>query len=551
MQTIANAVDVQPQLPLPEAAQHLLVWPPLAQGASENSGLITLADRLLERAAMRKSISVFAALVVLVTLVSPVRAETRTIPARALKADYEILHQALVALHPGLLRYNTAMQMDVHFQQLRDALSHDQTLSDAYLRFSEFAATIQCGHTYLNFSNQPVAVAREVFSDALSVPFEFVWLNGRMVVTRNASTNAALVPGTQILAIDGIATAEVLAKLLLVARADGANEAKRIDYLQLSGREEIEAFDVYFPLYFPAKSPDLQLSVLAPGMTAPATAVVQRVTAHARRTAAPSAIHSGGDGRMAWHLSIKDSSTAVLTMPTWALYNSKRDWKADLTATFAQLSHQPIQSLIIDLRGNEGGDAVGDEIVAHLVIHSLRKNDVTRRVRYRKIPDQLAPFLDTWDPSFKDWGDVAVPDDDGFYRLGASERSRTIQPLAPHFDGDVIVLVGAANSSATFEFAQLIQKNKLGRLIGQPTGGNLRGINGGAFFFLRLPNTGIEVDLPLIGIFPSVPMPNAGLVPDIPVLRTVDAIAAGTDLEMEKALGLATVVAKPLPKPPR
>ena len=40
-------------------------------------------------------------------------------------------------------------------------------------------------------------------------------------------------------------------------------------------------------------------------------------------------------------------------------------------------------------------------------------------------------------------------------------------------------------------------------MVGQVTGGNLRGINGGAFFFLNLPNSRLEIDLPLIGQFPT------------------------------------------------
>ena len=47
----------------------------------------------------------------------------------------------------------------------------------------------------------------------------------------------------------------------------------------------------------------------------------------------------------------------------------------------------------------------------------------------------------------------------------------------------MVVLVNAANSSATFQFAKLVKDNQLGTLVGQPTGGNQRGINGGAFFF--------------------------------------------------------------------
>jgi hypothetical protein len=78
-----------------------------------------------------------------------------------------------------------------------------------------------------------------------------------------------------------------------------------------------------------------------------------------------------------------------------------------------------------------------------------------------------------------------------------------------------LYVIDANNSSATFEFAQTVQQNKLGTLIGQPTGGNQRGINGGAFFFLLLPKTQIEMDLPLVGNFPSSPQPDPGLAPDI------------------------------------
>jgi hypothetical protein len=94
-------------------------------------------------------------------------------------------------------------------------------------------------------------------------------------------------------------------------------------------------------------------------------------------------------------------------------------------------------------------------------------------------------------------------------------------------------LVSAVKSSATFEFASAVRRAGAGKLVGQPTGGNLRGINGGAFFFLNLPNSRLEIDLPLIGQFPVEPQPDAGLQPDIRVRPSVAAIAAGHDGELE------------------
>ncbi len=82
----------------------------------------------------------------------------------------------------------------------------------------------------------------------------------------------------------------------------------------------------------------------------------------------------------------------------------------------------------------------------------------------------------------------------------------------------------------------MIQRERLGTLIGETTGGNRRGINGGCFYFFRLPETGLEVDLPLIGTFPRTPQPDAGIVPDVTIARTAQMVASGADAVMDRAL---------------
>ena len=245
-----------------------------------------------------------------------------------------------------------------------------------------------------------------------------------------------------------------------------------------------------------------------------ATVEVEALT-HAQRLAARH--DSGDDLQSGWSLDTSDPKLAILRMPTWALYDSKWDWKAFLDRTFAELDRRNPAALVIDLRGNEGGLDVGDAILPHLLSAPLALAEPPRLVRYRKVPDALAPMLDTWDQSFKDWGSDAVRYDDAFLSpcamRTATTAPRRIEPKAtalcrPRLRtrrshqqlGDLPVRrTGAARTTwAT--------------LVGQTTGGNQRGINGGAFFFLRLPNTQIELDLPLIARFVEG-VPDAGLTP--------------------------------------
>jgi C-terminal processing protease CtpA/Prc len=101
----------------------------------------------------------------------------------------------------------------------------------------------------------------------------------------------------------------------------------------------------------------------------------------------------------------------------------------------------------------------------------------------------------------------------------------------------VAVLISPVNSSATFSFARRVREARAATLIGEPTGGNLRGINGGAYFFVRLPESGLEFDLPLKGYFPEGRTPpDAGVRPDIHVGITASAIASGDDPQLAAAI---------------
>ncbi len=462
-----------------------------------------------------------------------------------LQSDAVILRKAYEALHPGLYRYSSKAEMDTKFDALQKSLSRDQSLADAYLAFSVFAAQVKCGHTYPNFFNQKKAVAAALFQGQNRVPFYFRWLHQKIVVTRDFTLDHKLPRGTRVLSINGTPVRAILDRLMTIARADGSNDAKRVAYLEVTGDSIYEAFDVYFPMFFPQKSVVMQLVAQRPGEAKPQALEVEALTFEQR--IAPikerEARRKGGDG-VIFEWKYLDEGTAYIRMPTWALYDSKWDWKTWLNAHLDEIAEKNSPALVVDLRGNEGGNDIGDEILKRLVRNDLRVSAYRRLVRYRQIPAELDPYLDTWDPSFKSWGTAAVeleqpwPTAPPVHYLALTKYDdgpggSVIRPEGKPFHGKFYVLIDANNSSATFQFAQLVQQNELGTLIGQPTGGNQRGINGGAFFFLRLPKTQIEMDLPLIGNFPSSPQPDAGLAPNILVTPTLRDIIAGRDVELE------------------
>ena len=89
-----------------------------------------------------------------------------------------------------------------------------------------------------------------------------------------------------------------------------------------------------------------------------------------------------------------------------------------------------------------------------------------------------------------------------------------------------------------YYLARDFQLNEMGTIIGEETGGNLRGINGGQILFLRLPNSGIEIDSPVRGGFTLAPQPNQGVQPDLLVIPTAKDLYEGNDPALQEAFRL-------------
>lgn len=490
--------------------------------------------------ARRSFLSAGAAAASLLALPRHARAQTQAPPlllGGAMRADLDFLVQAYGAIHPGLTRYLPASGFAARAEGAKRWADRERSLGDFYLMLARLTATVRCGHSFPNPNNQRPATREALFGARNRVPFAFTWIDGRMIVTRALSRRFDLPAGTEVLSINGAPARRMLHDMLPLTRADGSNDAKRLAQLGVTGLSRYEAFDLFRPLLYPSASGAALGLEIRDARGEERLLDVEATTEDERLPE-----NLAGQDTPTWTFDV-DRGVATLTMPTWALFDAKWDWAAYVDRVFDRLVDEKVPGLIIDLRGNEGGrGAVGDRMIARLIDMPLSLPAYRRLVRYRRVPEAMASALTTWDNSFKDWGDAASgPDSAGFYRLTRpddDDGADLIRPSGRRYRGKVAILVDAACSSATFQFAQAVKEGRVGRLVGQATGGNQRGINGGAFFFLRLPNTGMEVDLPIIGYFPERARPDAGIAPDISVPVTRAHIATGFDAAKARARSL-------------
>lgn len=458
--------------------------------------------------------------------------QAQSLSVGAMRSDVALLRRAYGTLHPGLLRYQSPAQAAARFDALAAAAVRPMGQGDFYLALARCLSGVRCGHSYANFYNQSKAVQAALFDARPRLPLRFVWLGDRMIVTDDPQ-HTGIARGSEIVAIDGRPAREILAALIPLTRADGHNDDKRRQLLSVRGEDGYETFDILHGLRF-GGGPRYALDVRAPDGRR-RRAVVEGIDLKTRRS---SQVPTNDTDNPGWRVE-RRGRAAVMTMPGWGLYDSKWDWRGWIDAEMDRLAADRVPALIVDLRENEGGEDCGNVLLERIVTRPVVADTARRLVRYRELPADLRPYCDTWDRSFDTLGVDAKPLDGRFLELAGTDRDgAVIAPRGRRYEGRLIVLAGPENSSATFGFIQTVGREKLGTLVGEPTGGNRRGINGGCFYFFRLPETGLEADLPLIGSFPRVMPADAGIVPDVAAPRTPRSIAEGSDPAMAAALRL-------------
>ena len=405
-----------------------------------------------------------------------------------LSDDVEIVRRVL-ALHPGLYRYQTPREADARVQKLKRDYSAATTLEEQFIVLSAFTATVRCGHTQCNPYNQKKAVVQKLFERPTKLPFEFDWVDGRMVLIADRS-GMNLPRGTEIRSVDGEAPSRLLKKLVTYARADGSNDAKRVAQMAMQNIDRFEAFDIYQSLLLPPLNGMFHIRYRSPDGRE-AEAEVAALTPEQRR-ATRHTLETDGTSEPFWTWEMRDN-IAVLTMPSWVMYNSKWDWEPWLNDRLDSL--KGAAAMIIDLRENEGGNECGNAILARLAKKDIAFQGYRQLVRYRQTPKDLDPYLDTWDESFRTIGAKAQDVGSGFYELG-KEESDTIPSVGPRINLPVAALIGPICSSATFSFARRARESGLVRLFGEPSGGNLRGINGNGLFLCAAARQRIGVRYP-------------------------------------------------------
>lgn len=399
-----------------------------------------------------------------------------------LQEDFLQFRNILEKTHPALYDYTDKKTLDSLFDSNYAKITGDMEFSKFLILMTEVISKVGCGHsslwvpgTYWNIAPQNL------------FPLKLHISGNKIIVTESYQDTLGVPIGSEVLTINKIPIQTIIDKLSSLTSADGFNQSYKLTKVaqDFSNKYALiyglpNAFEVE---YIVPKSSQKELVSLFPVTK---KVIDENKSSHSKLT----------------FEEVEKSHTGILTINTFGYYNKVNEFKKFIDSVFQVTHKKNIKKLILDLRGNSGGDPFcASYLWAYLQ------------------PKSLPYFADHY----------------GKYDTLANPVPQPIN----HYKGKLFTLIDGNGFSTTGHFCGLLKYHNVGKFIGTEMGSTYT-CTGNATY-PPLNNTGIMVGTARVRRYTAAVQnmdPMRGIIPDYTVELTQQDIIDGKDPIMEYALML-------------
>lgn len=432
----------------------------------------------------------------------------------------------LAESQPGMYRYHTPSQFQAYIDSVKVTVTDSLSELGIYRKLKPVVSMTGCLHTDLTLSED---YKRYLDQSPNLFPFRLYFEGSRAYVTENHSANHAILPGNEVLSINGRSMEDILRQLLPAIPSDGYNMTMKYLalYHQFPGwyRHIIEVTDSF------------HVQVNADGRTASYT-----VKGALRKELAGNGFLTELQYPRQLAFEIRDK-TGFLTIHTFAasvIKRGKQQFRSFIDSVFRELEQQAVPELVVDLRYNTGGsDGNAAFFSGYFFDQPYRyweKIMVTE-----KIAKEIKGIA-------RIWYRQPVKQQDGWHwqkgkRTREFDYFEVQQPAKHPYKGKVYMLINGFCMSSCADVAGILHYNRKAVFVGEETGGGHQGNNSGLMPGAVLKPTGIVLTVPLQKYYTAVDTTvhfGRGTIPDVPVTSTALDMISGRDKAMETVMELIT-----------
>lgn len=365
-------------------------------------------------------------------------------PVALLKQDLLQMQKALLQYHPGPDRHVPLKVINEAFAKAEKSLTRYLTAWEFYRIAAPLVAGLQCGHTRIFPSAE---LQQHLDTAVIFFPLRVMLKSNRMFAQLQDGRIA------EVTEINHQPMANILKSIYSAVAVDGNAEDAKSDF--------IRNFAEYYARHVDHRSEKFEMVLR-----------VEKLTENKSLTVAPVSFQQARLNITQEEPIIfkRESNIGILKITTFGsfAYRDRMDYASSLENAFSELRNNNITKLIVDIRGNGGGD---DQYGALLISYLSQK--------------PFGYFKKVYKRSGKGFVDVDHP------------CVQVQEPQSLAFNGKACLLIDGRTFSTAADVASVFKSNKLGVVIGRETGGGYDGNTSGASERVVLNNTGINVQIPL------------------------------------------------------
>ena len=472
----------------------------------------------------------------------------RTLSPKQMSEDLDIFRKIREEANSGLYAYRTKRQIDSIYTWAENESEHSRTISEFYMILLTLTDFEGSNH---NGTELPYDITYYLPGDQY-FPLFLKWVNNKAVVNND---NFQIPLGAEIKSINGFSVEEIQKRFYKYYPTDGYN-------LSAKQRLSLEnSFGWLYPFEF-GNSDKFNIEFTRPYSNISETISLESVDAEKNNelyfSRHSAQLDSLTDFNIQEKYSIKELSdnTALLNFRIFDMAANEEDpqykvYSDFLDSIFIKLKKQNFKHLIIDIRGNPGGNDPTYEKAFTYLTNKPFKENIEAFIIFNNLP---YPEHFKWNSTDKQNQKRELREIEKYLRSTFPDKNHNkfyqdprfnpaYYPNENKFEGNIYLIIDENVGSAASHFASLIRAYTDAIIVGTETSGGYYRHNGHYPVEYILPNSQIVTRFSIVSvtqdaIFKDNQPIGRGIIPDHNVPQTLEDFLINEDTQIKYILKL-------------